>query len=87
MIRDFLVDALWLGCWVSLVPLLAAAAFGLLLAILQAVTQVQEQTSMYLLRVISASIAVLLLAREIGDQFLQLMTRFGAIVIAGGAGW
>jgi type III secretory pathway component EscS len=87
MIRDFLVDALWLGCWVSVVPLLAAAAFGLLLAILQAVTQVQEQTSMYLLRVVSASVAVFILGGEISDQFLQLMTRFGAIVLAGGAGW
>lgn len=84
MIRDFLSEALWLSCLLTVVPLGAASLSGLIVALFQAVTQIQEQTTVYVIKLGAVSIAIALLAGTIAERFQSLMLRFGALVVSGG---
>ena len=84
MIRDFLLEALWLSCVLTLLPLTAASIAGLVVAFLQAITQIQEQTTVYVVKLAGVSISFALLSSTIEERFIALMMRYGAIVISGG---
>ena len=84
MIREFIFDALLLATWATVVPLLAAAAAGLMVAILQAVTQVQESTTVYLAKLAGLTAALVLCWNPIGDAMHELMIRLGQIIAQGG---
>ncbi len=86
VIRDFLSEALWLSCWLTIVPLAAASVSGLVVALFQAVTQIQEQTTVYVVKLAAISLAIALLATTIAERFHALMMRFGALVVSGGGG-
>lgn len=85
MIRQFIIDALWLSVELTAIPLGAAALAGLVIAILQAVTQVQEQTSVYVVKLAAVSVAIFAMRLSIEEQFLSLMRSVG-VLIAGGGG-
>lgn len=55
---DTVVEALWLVLVLSAPPVIAAALVGLLVAILQAATQLQEQTLQYALKFFVVVIAL-----------------------------
>ncbi len=77
-------EALWLVLVLSGPPIAAATACGLLVSILQAVTQIQEQTLSFAIKLIAVIITLFLSASLIGEslhQFaLRLFTNFPEIV-------
>jgi flagellar biosynthetic protein FliQ len=73
-------EALVLAIAVSLPVVAVAAAVGLVVAVLQAATQVQDPTLSHLPRLIAVALALALLAPWMGHQ----IATFAARVFAGG---
>ena len=71
-------EALLLVVLLSLPPLLASLAVGLLTGLLQAMTQIQEQTLSYVPRMIAVFAALLIAGPWIMDQ----ATRFARTLLA-----
>ena len=51
-------EALWLVLQISAPPVLAVAAAGLVIALLQAATQVQEQTAQFAVKLVVLAVAL-----------------------------
>ena len=73
-------QALWLVLLLSMPPIIAAAAIGLLISLIQALTQIQEQTLPFAFKLIAVIISIFLTARWIGIEIynysLAIMTMF-----------
>lgn len=68
---EFTHRGLLLALWVSLPTVVAAGAVGLLMAVVQATTQLQDQTSSLILKLIVACIVLALSARWVGLSILN----------------
>ncbi len=68
-------EALWLVLVLSGPPIVAATLVGLGVAILQAVTQVQEQTVQFLFRLLAVAGALTLTATTIGGALYYFAER------------
>ncbi|MCW7536985.1 type III secretion system export apparatus subunit SctS [Aquabacterium sp. A7-Y] len=68
-------QALWLAVMLSAPPLIAAAGLGIVVSILQALTQIQDQTLPYVVKLVGVSVMIALLSRWFGSELIQLMTR------------
>ena len=71
MIESYLRAAFILVAVISGIPLVISSISGLLVAILQAATQVQEQTSSYLVKFGAVSITLVILSSWIGNEMLN----------------
>lgn len=60
--------ALMLVLWLSLPPILVASVVGTLFSLLQALTQIQEQTLSFAVKLIAVGITLMLTARWIGGE-------------------
>ena len=60
------IEALWLVLMLSAPPIVAASIVGLLVAIIQAATQIQEQTFQYALKFLAVVLTILLTAAMMG---------------------
>lgn len=65
------LQALWLVLLLSAPPVLVAAIVGLLVAILQAATQIQEQTFQYALKLLAIVLTLFATASLLGGTLLQ----------------
>lgn len=78
-------QALWLTLLLSAPPILAASIVGLLVAIVQAATQIQEQTVTYAAKYLVVVIAVLATSSLAGGALLryadQIFSELPALVI------
>jgi type III secretion protein S len=78
-IVQLLREALWLVLVLSALPIIAASIVGLLVAFLQAATQMQEQTLAYTVKFITIALTLFLTASLIGSSLThfadQLFTR------------
>ena len=78
------LQALWLTLLLSAPPVLAAAVVGLLIAILQAATQIQEQTFQYAAKLAAIALSIIVTASLLGgtlDTFSDhVFSDFVAIV-------
>lgn len=81
---QLLNQALWLVLVLSAPPVLAAALVGLLVAIIQAATQIQEQTLQYALKFFVIVITIFVTASLMGGSLYRfadrVMTEFPALV-------
>ena len=81
---QLLNQALWLVLVLSAPPVLAAALVGLLVAIIQAATQIQEQTLQYALKFFDIVITIFETASLMGGSLYRfadrVMTEFPALV-------
>lgn len=68
-------DALWLVLLLSAPVVLVATLCGLLVAFLQAVTQLQEQTVAFAVKLIAVSITLLLTAGLLGETLYHFSER------------
>jgi len=77
-------QALWLVLILAAPPVLAAAAFGLLVAFFQAATQLQEQTFQYAVKFIVIVITLFVTASIMGGNLYQfadqIFTNFSIMV-------
>ena len=74
-IIEYTVQALMLVLILSLPPILVAAVVGILVSLVQAVTQVQEQTLSFAVKLISVIVTILLTARWIGGELFNFATK------------
>ncbi|HSY29832.1 MAG TPA: type III secretion system export apparatus subunit SctS [Burkholderiaceae bacterium] len=63
-----MVQALLLVLWLSLPPILVASVVGTLFSLLQALTQIQEQTLSFAVKLIAVGLTIFLTARWIGGE-------------------
>ena len=79
------VEALWLALRVAGLPLTAMLAVGLVVSVLQALTQVQEPTLAFLPKLVAMALVLLLSGPAIGGSMRAYDDALlGRIVSAGG---
>ncbi|MFC7518728.1 type III secretion system export apparatus subunit SctS [Herbaspirillum sp. GCM10030257] len=69
---NFFQQGLWLAIVLSAPPLIAATLFGVVVSLIQAVTQIQDQTLPYVVKLLSVSLVVAGVGRWFGSELLQL---------------
>ena len=67
-IVSYLTQALYLTLWLSLPPIAVAAIVGTLFSLFQALTQIQEQTLSFAIKLIAVFITLLLTARWLSGE-------------------
>ena len=70
ILTDLTHKALMLILLLSLPPIITAAVVGVLISLVQAVTQIQDQTLSFAFRLIAVVVTLLITARWLGDQVL-----------------
>lgn len=68
-------DALWLMLILSGPPILVAAIAGLLVAFIQAATQLQEQTLAFAIKLAAVVITLFLMGALLGETLYEFATR------------
>lgn len=80
-------QALWMVLYLAAPPVLAAAFFGLLVAFIQAATQLQEQTFQFAVKLFAVTITIFLTASLMGATLFRyadtIFTEFPAMVAGG----
>lgn len=69
---QFFQQGLWLAIIISAPPLLIATLFGVIVSLVQAITQVQDQTLPYVVKLLSVALTVAALGRWFGAEIMQL---------------
>lgn len=70
---NFFQQGLWLAIVMSAPPLLIATLFGVAVALVQAITQIQDQTLPYVVKLMSVAITLALLGRWFGSELMLLV--------------
>jgi type III secretion protein S len=65
------VRALLLTLWLSLPPILVASVVGTLFSLVQALTQIQEQTLSFAVKLVAVGITLFLTARWVGGEIFN----------------
>ncbi|WP_347555972.1 type III secretion system export apparatus subunit SctS [Robbsia sp. KACC 23696] len=80
----YLKQAMMLTLWLSLPPIAVAAIVGTLFSLFQALTQIQEQTLSFAVKLIAVIATLMLMGGWIGTELYNftvlLFERFGDIV-------
>jgi type III secretion protein S len=80
---DMTRNALWLVLVLSLPPIIAATVVGLIVAIVQAATQIQEQTLPHVVKLIAITVTLLVMASFFGNTLMnfskQLFDNFPSV--------
>ncbi|MGB3068094.1 MAG: type III secretion system export apparatus subunit SctS [Ottowia sp.] len=71
---SYFTQALYLTLWLSLPPIVVGALVGTLFSLFQALTQIQEQTLSFGVKLIAVTVTILLTARWMGGELFN----FGA---------
>lgn len=79
-------EALWLILLLSLPPLIASLVVGLAISLLQALTQVQEQTLTFVPKIIATILVLIISAAWILGQLIAFANRVFALIPRVGAG-
>lgn len=70
LILDYAQKCLILMLKLSLIPIIVATVLGLIVSLLQALTQIQEQTLGFAVKLIAISITIMLCASWMGGELL-----------------
>jgi len=65
-------QGLLMAVLVSAPPLIIAAGCGMVVSLLQAVTQIQDQTLPYVVKLVAVAVTLAMIGRWIGVQLMQL---------------
>lgn len=65
-------QGLWLAIVMSAPPLIIATICGVLVSLIQAVTQIQDQTLPYVVKLVAVAITLAVLGRWFGQELMQL---------------
>ena len=82
-ILDVARDGIFVFLKVAGPLMLVALAVGLVVSLVQALTQIQEQTLIYVPKIVSVFAALLLMLPFMGDARAGYMTRIAARIAAG----
>ncbi|PTY03466.1 EscS/YscS/HrcS family type III secretion system export apparatus protein [Verrucomicrobia bacterium LW23] len=75
LILDLTSQTMLLVLILSLPPIITATATGLLVSLLQALTQIQEQTLSFAVKLIVVTITILLTAYWVGGELMNFTLR------------
>lgn len=64
--------------------MLIALVIGVVISLIQALTQIQEQTVVYVPKIIAVGLAMILLLPFMGDALASYMTRIATRIASGG---
>jgi len=70
---NFFQQGMWLVVAISAPPLLVAALCGLIVSMLQTVTQIQDQTVPYVIKLAAIVVTMLVCARWTCNELIQLI--------------
>lgn len=70
-VTSFFTQALYLVLWLSLPPIIVGSVVGTLFSLFQALTQIQEQTLSFGVKLIAVSVTILLTARWVGGEMFN----------------
>ncbi len=65
------IQALLLTLWLSLPPIVVASVVGILFSLIQALTQIQEQTLSFGVKLVAVGITLYLTARWVGGEIFN----------------
>lgn len=68
---SYMTHAMYLTLWLSLPTIVVAAVVGTLVSLFQALTQVQEQTLSFAIRLVAVMITMVLTARWVGGELFN----------------
>ena len=81
---NHVIRALLLTLWLSLPPIVVASVVGTLFSLVQALTQIQEQTLSFAVKLIAVGLTLFLTARWVGGEIFNytvaLFDSFPALV-------
>ena len=84
MILEQTMNAMMLILWLSMPPIIVVSVIGVLVSLMQALTQIQEQTLSFAVKLIAVTITLLATARWLGGELYNftiiLFERFPAMV-------
>jgi type III secretion protein S len=69
---NFFQQGLWLSIIISAPPLLIATLIGVGVSLLQAVTQIQDQTLPYVCKLMAVALTVAAVGRWFGSELMEL---------------
>jgi type III secretion protein S len=70
-IVNMTIEAMWLMLLLSAPPVIAASVVGLIVAIIQSATQLQEQTLQYTLKFLAIVVAIFLTAGLVASSLIN----------------
>lgn len=77
---DYAAKALYLVMILSLPPIIVASVVGIVLSLIQAITQLQEQTLTFGVKLLAVGLTLFLMAKWLGAEILRysedIFTRF-----------
>lgn len=68
----FFQKGLWLAVVLSAPPLIVATLCGCIVSLIQAITQIQDQTLPYIVKLLAVAVTLALMGRWIGAELIQL---------------
>lgn len=80
----FFQQGLWLVIVLSAPPLIVATLCGCIVSLVQAITQIQDQTLPYIVKLLAVSVTLALMGRWIGVELIQLANSALALVVTTG---
>jgi type III secretion protein S len=69
---NYFQQGLWLAVVMSAPPLIIATIFGVAVSLIQAITQVQDQTLPYVVKLVAVAVTLAVLGRWFGQELMQL---------------
>ena len=83
-VLDFTIKAMTLVLFLSMPPILVATVIGVIVSLLQALTQIQEQTLGFAVKLVVVTVTLLFTAQWMGTEMLSfaqyIFERFPVIV-------
>jgi flagellar biosynthesis protein FliQ len=83
-VMDVARDGIFTFFKVGMPIMLIGLAIGLIISLFQALTQIQEQTLVYVPKIVSTFLGLLFLMPFMSDAMQSYMTRVAAKIISGG---
>jgi flagellar biosynthesis protein FliQ len=83
-VLDVARDGIWTFFKVGMPIMLIGLAIGFVVSVFQALTQIQEQTLVYVPKIVSTFLGLLLLMPFMSDAMQSYMGRIAARIVSGG---
>lgn len=83
-VLDIARDGIWTVLKVSAPPMIAGLVVGLVIALFQALTQIQEMTLVFVPKIIAIFLATLIALPFMGEALAAYMARIASQIASGG---
>jgi flagellar biosynthetic protein FliQ len=83
-VLDIASDGIWTMIWVAAPMMIAGLVVGVVIALIQALTQIQEMTLVFVPKILAIFITMLLTLPFMGALMAGYMTRIADMIVAGG---